>query len=186
MTAHVDLVTDIGPAGVRTLAARRHLERCAECRGRVLAVRRLAELARRAGAEAGGAAGARGTSRSRSREGDLAGCLTADVIVALSRPGAPAPARDVTAHLASCEACALARDEARRALSGPRLAFARGTAPALPERLRARLGGLRPAPAAVLPLAAIPRDITRPAAPAQAPKSRRTAARNPRKPRRGR
>lgn len=144
MTPHVDLVTDLGPDGVSTSTARQHLKSCGVCRRRVEAVLALAQIVREGIA---------------SDADSPVGCLSEEEIIAAARTDRAAPSRDASVHLTECERCSAALSEARLVLSASATVRALpAPAVSLPPALKARIRELQPA----MPLAAIPRDITRP------------------------
>lgn len=143
---HIDFLTELGPGGIRTSAARSHVARCAECQRRVTAMLRLAELAVR-GAQA--------------LPGKAHPSPSALVRVACD----PAGELRARRHVQGCHACSAAVEEARRAVAkaGKRLGAKPVRVVPLPPALRVKIAALREAvPPVEVPLAAIPRDITRP------------------------
>jgi hypothetical protein len=148
VSAHVDLIADLGPAGVRTEHARNHLVTCLACRRRVAAVGSLVRFAREA------RSAHLGVNPARARR-----CPSPEEIVRLASAGRQKSSASLQSHLDSCPECALALEESRRALAAPSRAV-RSTAP-LPPDLERRIRAM----ATSLPMAAIPRDITRPSPP---------------------
>lgn len=149
MSKHIDLVADVGPEGVRTQGARRHLESCADCRRRVAALTRLARLY--AGMGRAGETVAPSSSRGK--------CLSMEQLLALAAPGASPPSTALRTHLEACPECSLALEEASLAMNPQAVSGRLGVRiEPLPRHVRAHVRAQGPA----LPLAAIPRNITRP------------------------